>query len=52
MYNLGEVKGHVVVSLDKALYDKLSLLGGFEQAANSNGKRLNVNRKNWKMVNS
>ena len=26
--------GHAVASLDKTIYDKLSLLGGFKQAAN------------------
>ena len=29
----------------------LSLLGGFEQAANLRGKKSNVNRKAWKMIN-
>jgi len=44
--------GLVVASLDKALYDNLSLLVRFEQAANSMVRSQSNNRKTREMDNS
>ena len=57
-YHILQRIGHVVASLDRAATDghaaaslDFTLFGGFEQAANLHGKKSNVSRKTWKMVN-